>query len=77
MVEERLYRGFCRPEEELAAPIGLFQEEKTSIYALFQTFSPLNEKYRKRALGYLDDFYRILDNPKRARRAFTVTCRDM
>lgn len=74
-VRERLFRGFCRPEEEYEAAFQVFREKKDEIYNLFTSFSMMNEKVGKNCIKYLDDFYTILDSPKLTKRNILEACR--
>ena len=74
-VRQRHYEGHCRTEEELAPHISLFKTKKEAIYALFQDLEPLSKRFRKSALGYLDEFYGIINKPKRVRKAFVRSCK--
>ena len=74
-VRERLYRGFCRPDEEYMKVIEAFDDNQKEIYALFEEFDPLEEKYRKRALNYIDEFFKIIDDPRRVQFEIINNCR--
>lgn len=74
-VTDRLYRGFCRPEEELSRHIATFQDNKEHFYALVETLEPLDRRSRRSATTFLDDFYKDLSSERRIRRAFEYTCR--
>lgn len=74
-VETRLYRGFCRSEEEFARVFKEFMVAKEEIYALYQNCEMLNEKYRKRVLAYYDDFYRTISDEKRTKKEIFDYCR--
>lgn len=73
-VRERLYRGYCRTEEEFQAAFAPFNAQKDAIYALFRGFEYLEEKAKDRALDYLDGFYETINRPKSVRREFLNTC---
>ena len=74
-VTDRLYRGFCRSEEELASQIAIFQDKKDQFYALIENLEPLSRRSRRSAVSFLDDFYKSTSNEKRIRYAFEFTCR--
>ena len=74
-VRERLYRGVCRPDEELARTLAVFNQQKAAIYALYQNEPLLEESYREDAIEYLDDFYEIIDDPGKVRRDIVSKCR--
>ena len=69
-VRERLYRGYCRTEEEFQAAFAPFNEQQEAIYALFRDFEYLDEKVKDRSLHYLDDFYETINKPRSVKREF-------
>lgn len=74
-VRERIYRGVCQPEEVRQELFDHFNAHRADIEALYQDFDLLSPKMKKKALGYLDSFYKTINRPKAARRAFAETCR--
>jgi hypothetical protein len=74
-VRTRLYRGACLSEEHWQAVFQRFQEERAAIYALYDTLPGLSAGYVKDTRRYLDDFFRILDEPGRASRELIGRCR--
>lgn len=75
-VRQRLYRGQCRTPEQWAPVLARFNEQKDAIYALYDRLPDLDPKYGKQTKQYLDDFYRIIDEPKAVRREFIAACRE-
>jgi len=74
-VRQRLYRGICRSTEQLQATLQLFLARKDSVYALFRNQEGLEERELERALGYLDDFYEVISDPRRVKREMEDRCR--
>lgn len=74
-IRQRLYRGFCTNNDELPNTVALFNARKPDILALFQNNPHLTDSYRKDAVNYLEDFYRILNDPKRFKKDITDKCR--
>ena len=74
-VRQRLYRGFCAHNQNLPQAVDLFQQKKPEVMALFANDTHLNSSSRKRAMAYLEDFYEVLDDPKRFKREITDKCR--
>jgi hypothetical protein len=74
-VRERLYRGVCRPDEELARTLAVFNQQKEAIYALYRNEPLLEDSYRERTIEYLDDFYEIIEDPGKVRREMISKCR--
>lgn len=73
-VRERLYRGYCRTPAELAPHFAAFNAVKDSIYALYRGQEGLEPGRVEDALGYYDEFYRTINDPRRMRRAFIDSC---
>jgi len=61
-VRQRLYRGYQRTLPELNVAIEIFNNQKKNIYSLINNFQLLTEKNRKDMIGYLDEFYKIINN---------------
>ena len=76
-VRQRLYRGYCRPQEELAEQVEVFQAKKEQFYMLIKDMKPLSRVARGNAIDYLNDFYKTISTEKRIRRAFQNTCQQL
>ncbi len=74
-IRQRLYRGFCVQNQNLPQAAELFQQKKPEIMALFEKDTNLSNSSRNRAISYLEDFYEVLDDPKRFKRELTDKCR--
>jgi hypothetical protein len=74
-IRQRLYRGFCAFNAELPQTVELFNEKKADMMALFENNSHLTDKTRKYAIKYIEDFYEIINNPKKFKRDITDKCR--
>ena len=74
-IRQRLYRGFCAFNDELPQTVALFREKKTDILALFQDNTHLSDYMRKDASDYIEDFYKIIDKPKRFEKDIIGKCR--
>ncbi len=75
-VRQRLFRGLCQAgRETVDRAVAIFQEKKDDIYALYQEQEGLDEKRREKAIEYLDDFYKVVDDPKKVTREFVEDCR--
>lgn len=73
-VRERLFRGLCRSPEDMAETFEYFRTKKEEIFTLLNEFSFYSETSRKRSIRYIEEFYEIIDSPKRVKRYFTVNC---
>jgi len=73
-VRDRLYRGACREPAALKPVLDGFVARRAAIAALFGPAAGLAEKTAAQARSYIDDFYAVLDDPRRFQRAFEVGC---
>ncbi len=74
-VRQRAYRGFCRPEADMMSILARFNQQREAIYALYQNNAFLDQKQIKNTLSYFDDFYEVINNPKKVKREFLDACR--
>ncbi len=63
-VTERNYRGFSRSLDELNNALSIFKDKKDQIYYFIDHFVYMSDKSRKYMLGYIDGFYKLIDNPR-------------
>jgi hypothetical protein len=73
-VQQRLYRGYCRPEAVLAATLEKFRAARSDIYALFTGDPRLDAATIGRTTAYLDEFYEIIDQPDSLKRKVSSRC---
>jgi hypothetical protein len=72
-VRERVYRGPCRPFEELTPYFERFKAAKSTIYSLYDA-PEFTDQSRSQSRSYLDEFYKLIDSPSAARAAFVSGC---
>ena len=75
-ITQRLYLGMCRDAGVLEKQIPLFQEKKAAFYQIINDFAYLEDKDKKIIIAYLDEFYRVIDNPKSFKRYVSALCRE-
>jgi hypothetical protein len=73
-VQERLYAGYCGPLEDFEQFFARFRQHRAAIEALYD-LEPLERGHRERARRYYDDFFRLIDDPRRIRREMLGRCR--
>ena len=74
-VRERVYRGICGTAEEWAPTIALFNQQRDSLYAVYDSIPGLDPKYVKDTREYLDEFFKVINDPKRLKRELIDDCR--
>lgn len=67
-VTDRYYLGLSRPEEKSMETIRLFLDKKKEVMAFCEAFPFFDKKSRKHTLKYLDEFYGIIEHPKKSKR---------
>ena len=72
-VQDRLYRGACFTPAQLAPVFAKFNDQKAAIREMY-TGLPLDDGYRRRALDYVEDFYRVINDQRMAKREFIDGC---
>lgn len=75
-VRDRLYRGYCRTDEEFETAFKEFRAIKEDLYALYENSELLNEKYIASTTKYLDEFYEVINDPKKVKQQFLKKCRE-
>ncbi len=72
-VRKRLYRGRCLHNDQLPATIRMFNEKRVELE---REIIPqgLNKGSRRSSLGYIDDFYKIINDPKQLERKILDAC---
>jgi len=63
-VRERIYRGACRPMDQLQPTLARIMERRDTIRDAFATVPDLEPKRLKDVLGYLDDGFRTISRPE-------------
>ncbi|MDP9229616.1 MAG: hypothetical protein M3O67_02955 [Bacteroidota bacterium] len=76
-VRDRLYRGYPRTMEELQATLQIYNQQKEKIYALINNCEQLQSRHRKDMIGYLDDFYKTINNKKEVQKVFIDNARPL
>ena len=74
-VRQRLYRGFCAPEEIITKNLNLFREKKQEIMEIAGDQSKVTKRIAKSSLKYIEAFYKIINNPKDLQKKIKKACR--
>jgi hypothetical protein len=74
-IRQRLYRGFCPTNDSLPHSVALFNKKKMDILALFETNGHLNDRVRKDAIRYIEEFYETINDPKAFEKQIIDKCR--
>jgi hypothetical protein len=74
-VRQRLYRGFPRTMEELNDVLSVFKARKAEIFTTVDNFNLLTPRSKKEITGYLDEFYRTINDPSDVKNVFITNAR--
>lgn len=72
-VQDRLYRGPCVTPADLAPVLAKFTEQRNAIKEIY-TRLPLEDSYRRKAMEYYDEFWRVIGDQRLVRREIIETC---
>ena len=77
-VRDRLFRGFCVPEEHYGKTFDLFKKKRDAIYGLYndKLGKLLDKKVAAETLKFYDDFYQTISDPRLAKRRIVDACRE-
>ncbi|MDO8501301.1 MAG: hypothetical protein Q7S20_05625 [Gemmatimonadaceae bacterium] len=75
-VRDRLFRGYCVEPEAWAKAIAKFNEQKDAVYGLYRDSigKLIKQKTVEETLKYYDDFFRIVNDSRRAKREIAEAC---
>lgn len=76
-VTDRVYRGFPRSMEELQQTLELFRNRKKAILDRISFFERLPARARKEMTTYLDEFFKLIENPNKVRSIFIENARSV
>ena len=71
---ERLYRGPCRSMAEWQPILDRFLAARPRIDAVYESIPAFDARRKRAVLDYFAEFYKIISDPKVARRALTDSC---
>jgi hypothetical protein len=73
-VTDRLYRGGCHTPEEIADVLARFKAKKEAVYATLRDIKELQPARLKVASEFLDEFYKLIEDPRRVNRELRQIC---
>ena len=73
-VQQRIFRGFCRPAVDQEALKQRFNDQREALNTLYEGMEELTDGERKRALDYYRQFFDILNDPRRYEREVLREC---
>ena len=73
-VRQRFFKGSCHTINHFDQTIELFNARKASIMTLLENADFLDKKYRRTSENYVDEFYRIINNPEKFAKYLNRSC---
>jgi hypothetical protein len=73
-VRERVFRGPCRTAPELDTFFANFRQIRPQLEPLYDSLTDMDARAKKRALEFLDQFYKTLDRQGLVKAAFMDNC---
>ena len=74
-VRQRIYRGFCTDPEVFDGVLGEFRDNRETLLAIAAETDYTSKRIARKGVSYLEDFYDVIDNPKRLKKQITEVCR--
>ena len=74
-VTERLYRGPCLTPAQWQPIFARYNAARPAIDSIYQSITSLDAKLAKSSLEYYNEFYKIINEPRAAKRAVVDVCR--
>lgn len=73
-VRDRLYRGVCPSGPDMTKAIALFNDKRAAILAVYDEVPGLQPSVARDGREYIEDFFRIINDPRRVRRDIIGEC---
>jgi hypothetical protein len=76
-VRDRMYRGPCKTEAEVAQALQPFREKQAELLALPASLPDFDDGHRRNAEKYLNEFFDLVGRPDRLRKVFVTDCKPL
>ena len=73
-VRDRLYRGVCPTEPDMARAIATFNEKRPAILAVYDSIPGMEPGVARGGREYVEDFFRVINDPRRVKRDILGDC---
>ncbi|MGF1508722.1 MAG: hypothetical protein ACFB9M_04375 [Myxococcota bacterium] len=74
-VRQRYFWGYCEHRDYLPAILQRFVQAKPELYALYEEQVGLDDRRKRKAIAYFDEFYRTIEREGRRRSQIVEACR--
>ena len=72
---QRLYRGFCRHNDQLLTAAETLRAQRSAVNALIADFDDVPHLKRDKLQSFMDRFYKTLENPRSVNSRLIKRCR--
>lgn len=73
-VRRRVYRGYCRHNVQARAAAADFRAKRSALLAEIGTITGLDERNRRKAIAYLEDFFADIATDQRVEQKLLARC---
>ena len=73
-IQVRVFLGYCKHKAAFERVAPIFIEKKEAFYKMVNSFEEMSKKDRNQIIAYLDDFYKIMENPKSFNKRILGNC---
>jgi hypothetical protein len=73
-VKDRFFKGSCKAPSDFTQTIALFNSSKDKIIDHLDQADFLDKKYRRTSIRYVEEFYRIINDPEKFSAYLDQTC---
>lgn len=74
-IHDRIYRGFCVPDDVMDATVAKFLQARDAIDGIVSDTTFVSNRVANRSLNYVDDFYQIIEDPEELQSEIIEECR--
>ena len=74
-VRTRVFRGYCRHNDELPAAVEHFRSRRAALLAVIDSEQRLSASARTDVRNYIESFFAVIDDPRRVQRDIVERCR--
>lgn len=74
-VRQRHFMGRCRNDSAFADSVALFRQKREAVLDVVRQSTDITDRQRRNSLKYLEEFFQILDDPKRTESKLKEKCK--
>lgn len=74
--KERVYRGYCTHLDSLEQALAIAKRTESAVKTVVNDSSLLRDRVKRTSLKYIDEFYKIINNPADVQEELYENCRN-